>query len=796
MLPTYTAKKPTNGVRMIFTLVMFLSFNYINGAYPFEHDITKMIGVEPAKDWLVFMEIRINRCIRSMPYNSMQSFLKCLVTRSQSERRCYSYVLPCRNFRALCIHGKLLTIQAPLWQVTPEAIVRNPRQLTIKTFVHSAFNMNVTLLQYTVTDKYHMQPCRNIHDCGKTAFIFKMDNGFKSCVYCGKHYPYNVYGRNNTVTFELHDTSYACGYVHVVLEIGVVDRYIVFDQCSSSSGSITWGQSKVNWYRINVDMLYRVMLDIGCTAKWESMLLVYDGPNANMPKLLNKHKGYVGKAFSTTFQVFVVHISNSDLIPAVVNFTALKNEHTTLRPNQQIYLRNNSDCGINNTKSWMCTYHILSPVGTQASIKVLSLNISGPYSRMFISAGVAIYNVVNQNRTLVAHWHDNIDVHGRDLVITGTENELYMTVFAYSPFAILSYHFHINYSACVGRFIGKSLRPSLMIIPHLMEYSNKRILKHFYIQFNVTRQCASIHILFLPTECLDDYLLIHIYTVYQQVLYIRKRSFKTEFSYTPHLGVDGNFYQLQGKQTPHTMAWEILGKPGTMRSRVPPRNSNIDMHVITVRQLDCLQSCHALKIHTTSPVGNSEMCDICQYRWIYNSHKYKLSYSPSHGPIQFERLHGSLPLKICVESVVGVCCGGHIFCYLGNVNYTLFQFQARRKIEINIEANEVWRTQSMGLRKIDPWDYPCLPHCPFTIPNGGSFRYGVYDYILANSFEVLSLGSWYKGNNRCRKFDAHLLTVFDRAELQFIHENIMNPYQLEHVFMGIKRRVRKLCQRQ
>ena len=100
-------------------------------------------------------------------------------------------------------------------------------------------------------------------------------------------------------------------------------------------------------------------------------------------------------------------------------------------------MQNNTGYGIHNPASWMCIYHITSPVGTSASIKNETLDIIGLYKVMYISAGVAIHNVANQNRSLVAHWHETINGTGRYLGITSIVDEIYMTVFAYSPIVLL-----------------------------------------------------------------------------------------------------------------------------------------------------------------------------------------------------------------------------------------------------------------------------------------------------------------------------------------------------------------------
>ena len=158
----------------------------------------------------------------------------------------------------------------------------------------------------------------------------------------------------------------------------------------------------------------------------------------------------------------------------------------------------------------MCTYHIFAPPGTYASLKIISLDIIGPFRNMYASAGVAIYNVINQNRSLVAHWHTSIRSGYGEFVITSTENELYMAVFGYSPFsiAVLSYHFRNESSLCIGRLIGRFMRPSLLITPMCSRSSQKIYpCKQCFIQIKLTHECLASQLIFLPSDFLywSDY---------------------------------------------------------------------------------------------------------------------------------------------------------------------------------------------------------------------------------------------------------------------------------------------------
>ena len=255
----------------------------------------------------------------------------------------------------------------------------------LNAFVRSMFNINVNFLQFEMVDTFSMYPFH--HDPIDSPATFKIDMDGTSYEYCGAHYPYSIYFPKNMVSLKLdmQNGPYIFpGHIHVVLEIGVVDRHMFHDQYGIQEGAMTWIDFKVRWYRITVEMLYRLMTRAVFTDQWKSKLIIYDEPNENMPKLLN-HKYQLNETIlSSTFQIFVVRVSKHKREKSALTFTAVRDKQVMVTPSQQIFLRNNSGCGMKDTKTWMCTYHIFSPVGTHAELKIVSLDISGPYRNMYV----------------------------------------------------------------------------------------------------------------------------------------------------------------------------------------------------------------------------------------------------------------------------------------------------------------------------------------------------------------------------------------------------------------------------
>ena len=367
---------------------------------------------------------------------------------------------------------------------------------------YMVFNINITFLYFLMSDRFGMYLLQN--DCSDSPVIFKTDAYGHPSEYCGAHYPWSMYFAQNRVSLKLDLRPDSLNFpvnVHVVVKIGVVDKHIFLYKYDIYTGLMTWSGFKVHWYRINVEMLHRVMIHACFAHEWKSEAIIYNGPNANMP-IISNHKYQLNETImSSTFQIFVVHVSKTNIENSTLIFNAFRDKPIMLKPSKQMFLRNNSGCGIKNTKTWMCTYHIFVPVGTSASLKVISLDIVGPFRNMYESAGVAIYNLINQSKSLVTHWHTSIESEYGEFVITSSENELYMTAFAYAPFAVLSYHFSIESGMCIGRFIGKFMRPPFSITPLC---SRSRLTKHAckecFVQINLTRECLVVQLIFLPIE--------------------------------------------------------------------------------------------------------------------------------------------------------------------------------------------------------------------------------------------------------------------------------------------------------
>ena len=378
----------------------------------------------------------------------------------------------------------------------------------------------------------------------------------------------------------------------------------------------------------------------------------------------------------------------------------------------------------------------------------------------------------------------SIDATDRALVITGTENELHMVVFSYSSFAVLSNHFSVDSSRCIGRFIGKFLRPSLLSIPHFSRSTSQGdTQKYFFIEFNVTRECLVVQILFLPVEYpVSLHTSITITFSYKQTLHITKYSMGNEYM-VHSCDISGDYIRVQGGISFYISWMEIIGAVDVIECWSA---SNSIINILKVHPDKCFLPCHIANIPIITVNGNHELCDICTYEWIHNNEVYLLDYLPSYGSINFELMYGnSSSLQICIASARRSCCAKLVYCYF--IMKTRFKFSERRSIGASVYSTDVWRTQR--LRDAEFVEH-CKPNCWFPTEDPVLFRCGAYEYIPRKTFHSSRLtGNWSSTGYECASIGAQLLSVFDRRELTFIIQNIMTPYAIEHAFIGMQRKV-------
>ena len=756
--------------------------------YQFESEFSQMIEMESPKKWVVFMERRIWRCIRlKLPthrhFGNMLDFFSCSSHIESSAKQCYDIYMFKRSMY-LIKAGNSLSLHSEF----PPGLVKCPAMFhkRIQIYLHKMFFMNLTFTSFSLKAKTHMQPF-NLNCQGLQNRLYLSYNNFTN-VFCGKRFPWSVYASSHSAILSL---PYG-GYNEIDMQVNLVDRHIMNNQDGSYAGElIKWGAFAVHTYRVHVEMLYRLHVVVDLQLPQTSYIHIHNGPASSIARIF-AYKNISSKAFYrlSTFQAFIVAVTQTNIEgfhliykPDPISISK------TLMTSERIHIKNNSGCGNTDTKSWMCTLAIVSLKYTHARVRILFRNFDGPFNDMFISAGIAVYNIVKNNTQLVAHFYTKKSDHlQRSLAITGTENKLLLSLYAYFPFTILSCNIIAETSPCVGWFIGWHKRPSIAMMPHSVtkipfkDLDPRAVVYKFVVHVIITPPCFVIHIIFTPSEYIQYYI-VSIIFYYNNMLSVHLESsipvYHWESWRCHHPITHGDFSYTYFD--PGHRSYKLIGKVDKIDVEMWTCG-NRAFTMLSVSTIPCMYPCrHIYKMAAGEQVTNR--CDICTYRWLTVAQN-QLRYSTSTNcTLIMERIKGKLFQEIILSiPSSNVTSAEDIISY--KVPKLTYRFRERRVMQINLTDEQVWRASRECLRFLDPlqWIEEIFDRRHY-INTRLTIRNGRYEYFVL----TINVRSWSDGEVECRKKGGHLLTAHDIDELHFILNNIMKPLNIERVFIGMTR---------
>ena len=777
--PSFTCFPIINmGIYVLFTVLFIRSVHrHVLGAYPLESDVSRMTGVEPPKKWLVFLEAHILRCMKlrqQPPARSRKDLLSvfhCLGITQKWSVRCYFSAIGLYRW---LISPNILRLKAPTYTMFGHATCQNLRGLDVQIFIHNMFYINFTLTNFFL-DSFHPGGRRSRRNyCHKTPKLVISFNN-RSDVFCATRYPKSILINSDRmkVAFSIDLLS---TFTHIIGVVEVMDRYFVQSPLGlHTQDLITWGDFNVRIYRISVEMLYQMELSVSAG----SHVIIHDGPSLQMPQLRTSNQS---RYISSTFQVIVVAIFRDRNISSQVSyqadsyFPAMKST-----PQEEIFLKNNSGCGNSSARFWMCTFKIISSQGTQVSVEMIQLDIAGPYAYMYLSAGVAVYNVINNTTNLVIHVFYNLALNQRPLAITGSENTLYLSAYAYFPYTLLSLKFVVKTNHCIGKFIRNLPRSSITTTSHDSESSGVYDIweVHFHMALNITHPCYAIHVNIPPWQRYKlffhfryDTILRLLYDIYGNGAYFMNiHAFgKYQLIYggynLPHCAAHGDI---------RIIAMEWRGSAFADQS----------VATVNISRIECLQPCRAANSTILSVLGIVEICDVCRYFWLDDSMNNNFFATVPNEVLTLERIHGDLLATITISSLSPFILGGHKILY--RLRDFSFCFRLRRILQFSPQKGQIWRVGQEALLSIARFDYvwPKLP-----MITHARFHRREYEYIL------VEMPTTYVPNRssraiQCSKYAAAILTIQDYQELRFVVRNIMQPMGIERIYIS---QIYKVCQ--
>ena len=760
------------GIYVLLTVMLILLVHrQVLGAYPLESDVSIMTGVEPPKKWLVFLEAHILRCmkLRQQPparsEKDLLSIFRCLGIILERPVRCYFSEVGLYHW---FISPNILGLKAPNRRDTD---CQKKTGLNLYIFVHQMFHINLTLTNFFLDSVPGGEIYRRNCNCISPTFVVSFNN--HSDVYCRTRYPGSILINSNRTevgfSIDIWSTS-----THIIGVVEVMDRYFVQSPLGlHTQDLITWGDFNVRIYSIKVDMLYQIEISLALG----SHVIIHDGPSLQMPQLspyepISNQSRYI----SSTFQVTVVTTFRSRNISSQVRYQgATYSPGRKLIPTEHISIKNNSGCGNSSARSWMCTFKIISPGGTQASVEMIRFSMTGAYAYTYLSAGLALYNVINNASNLIVHlFYGAVGLDQRSLSFTASENILYMSVYAYFPYTLLSLTFIAQANDCIGKFIGKLLRPPIPTTLYNIDtspvYNISKV--HLHINLNITRQCYIIYVNVLPEECT-----LHRYKLH---FYLKHNSIVSLHSSMRGSGVNIHVfgkYQLIGDSRPTCLSYcEVIGD---IRVFTMERSSSFVRHpiaAVTLTAMECLQPCRGTNSTIPGVQRMVEMCDVCKYMWLNNSVNATYFVTVPNECISLESIYGDRLAAISISSVSSRISGGHEIWY--TLRAFTSCFRQPRVFKIRLSEGQLWRTPREALvsgAEFAKRHSPMITHHMF-------YRKG-YEYILVEMPLVRSK-DWSSYDIQCGKYDATFLTIEDYQELRFVVRRVMQPLEIERIYIS------------
>ena len=794
MVASYLAMMKHIYCALVSVLLTLLSSNGAYGANSLPWHMSRMTGIGPPKRWLVFMEVRINWCVRMTSQSGgvrgdIVTLIECLSRRQNLPERCHRVKIRSTGKNSASFYTTdTFLFMSPLPNVNFQKHCTKLNAHFYNITVHKLFGVNLTITEFYVFDYHGLQP---FHDnCTRSKAIFTIKGNSNTYDYCGKRYPWSIYSHSNTVSIELRPVEDTQSIVSIHMEIGAVDYgFVETLKESYVINMYIWSDFTVQTYHISVEKLFQVKVLTGQESQQQYVYTIFDGPQSEMPVLIPgrsimDHGVYI----SSTFQIYVVCASIKAISKLDLNYTinGYSNIHV-LPVQQEIIVTNNTGCGDNSINSWMCTLRLLSAEGTHIQLKLSSLEAIGEFSGIIGFAGFAVYNFVNDTRILVAHWYNSMALAQINLSVTSTENQLCISVYAYAPFTLLSCRFKAELTPCRGRFIGKYIRPSISVLPHFITMMN--IEKYpitrpaIYIYFNISVQCVAIQIILLP----DEYILIEPFTFlyfgHDSVLKITKSYLPNGQFASVREWVDGDYhsvkthYDLTGM---NIRFFEIIGFIKYISEKIIWPSGNKAVTLMEVEQAPCVQPCLSINIFILSIDYNNSMCDICKYQWLAKTPSQTWYRTSAYAILELESVHGDHVFDIRLSSGASMNCGGHVIDYsLGKI---ALHFYDTRAVFPTVKTGQLLRFKRSYLVKDR---YELILTCPYCAEQTKILRRGVYEYIIY--MPELCGVNWEHANEYCLKHGAYLLHTFDKQELHFVINKIMLPNKLELAFIGMKR---------
>ena len=766
---------------------------YGDGSYNIERDVARIAGVDPPKRWLVFMEAEVRKCTQLMfgSFNgNVVALLRCLNHFPKPNKRCFLNIGNQLGSTELVTYANSIIVTYPMRNRSYDSSCRLYWFLDHRIYVHKLFTLKLTILRFNAITWSNVRSVRE--NCPGDMPSVRITYAGVSDVYCGQKYPWSIYSYSGMVMVHFYYSTSRRSLINMKVTLEIIDQDFIHTQIQPrESNFVAWRSYKIQMTHISVVLLYQIVISVVTSDDGKlSDYDIYDGPNTLVPCLNAYNNTQDGVQYkSSTYQVYIIYIPASNISTFSIHYTTYGNPTVhALHTDEHVILINNTGCGDSSPMAWMCTFNVHCHDNKHAFFKLIYIYVTGPFANMSTSAGIAVYNVVNNKPVLARHFYNSMELSKDSLTITSTENQLLFSVYAYSSLAQVSCILATGISDCVGIFIDSHIPPSIARITKHTFYKISAIeskTSKFVATVNVGDDCLSMHTSVLPTEYDVSWTQIVFAFVYNTALKVTKR-FVQPFALAKcgSVKIIGDYKPIQGP-------FEVVGSIKSILIEAWNECGNMPVVIFTVYQIPCILPCHEISNVISSVPGIVDKCNICNFIYIDRNACNTYKTLPEVSTI-FEHVFGDHALTILIKSPEYALRQklsnefyGYYISY--HVDALVLQLEDVRIVKVGVAGRDLWKIPkgSMEIYHEEPYRITPVPR------DIEVFRLGMYEYFVAGGSPLLS---WHTEANRCINHGGHLLTISDQRELDFVVQKIIKPFKIEILWIGMKRQVCRVLQ--
>ena len=777
----------------------------IYGAYPLETNIIEMTRVHFTNSWTPFMERRVQRCLPSIqpPTNGFNLILllRCISEEESHAPKCLNWFhAGCSKsgeVQARC-HGDCgITHRLPNWIIVNfhtarhnlpfEADKRFEYNFTIS--IHMMFSLNITFTRFVMVEN------DGLVDFGGRCLQFKtklrVSFAHTGHDFCGILYPWTMIAPSSNATIILSSTKDVRDPLHHI-DIRIIYTTSIQEVTYDLIQGATWMENYywhgiyIRTWHVSVQMLQKIMISVS-SSDISTRIKVFDGPTIEMP-LIRSQKQY----FASSFQAYILIVSQNSSDHVLV-YSAMPIEASVLGPGQLI-VDNDTRCNDSMLQSLMCVYMFQTDYDAHITLRLMQLRIQGPYKNIHSMAALALYNVVNNETSLTAHWFDSIELKTDLTQISSTHYTMYLVVYAYAPFTYISLNISTGSTKCQGIFIGQNKRPSLSYQPHYMGTSRHGFEGALFIQIDLMDKCITISMIYLPSEFYvvaerlykQHNIYVYVYPVYDEAIHIKYDSLNPYLVHGKTYGFEGNFHAIGNHYITNPAV--IIGPV----EYIEMSTSSISVKTVSFTPTQCVHPCHELLNIGNSFIDRSFQCDICAYHWIHGSSSQTL-HTTQPTNVEIRILFGNNSIKIHLTTDHSDCCTKSGILFETTRIQVELPLITNMTLFVNTKPGEL-----AGIKSTDvaTQPSPCHPmRCPFHQVDYINSVFGRWPHIYSvhkRNQKITSpniFTSWNDASKHCASWGSTLVTPYDEGDMEFLLLNILLKYSLEYIFINFNKKV-------